>query len=83
MVSFSTEAVYRSRNPEQTIVHQVVRDHVEDFLEQTRSMFDDGFAVPQFVEDEFRKFLGCGHLGGGFARLQCQSCKHEHLIPFS
>ena len=83
MGSSATAAVYKPRQSEQTILHQVVRDHVEDFFAQARTKYDDGFAVPKFVEEEFRKFLDCGQLAGGFARFKCQTCKHEHLLPFS
>ena len=36
-----------------------------------------------FVEQEFRDFLGCGFLAGGFARFQCATCRLDHLVAFS
>ena len=38
---------------------------------------------PRFVEDEFRAFLGCGFLAGGFARFRCTGCTTERLVAFS
>ena len=39
--------------------------------------------LPQFVEREFREFLTCGVLEHGFARVRCDGCAYEHLVPFS
>ena len=59
---------YRPRNQAATVLQKVVRDHLEEFLLEARRRFDDGYSgVPDFVEDELRRFLGCGHLAGGFA----------------
>jgi hypothetical protein len=30
--------------------------------------------VPRFVEEEFRAYLRCGWLAGGFARFRCAVC---------
>ena len=50
-------------------LYQVVRDHLETFLVECSRMRDsDG--LPMFVEDEFRVFLRCGFLTGGFARCR-------------
>jgi hypothetical protein len=43
----------------------------------------DGVAVPAFVTAEFRKFLRCGVLAHGFARVRCGHCAFERLVPFS
>ena len=39
--------------------------------------------LPKFVEQEFRDFLTCGVLAHGFARLRCEGCAFERLVPFS
>ena len=39
--------------------------------------------LPRFVEDEFRAFLRCGFLAGGFARFRCGDCRTERLVAFS
>jgi len=39
--------------------------------------------LPQFVEREFREFLTCGVFEHGVARLRCEGCGREHLLPFS
>ncbi len=73
---------YTPRDPSASVVYAVVREHVEGFLaEATR--WRDGQGVPRFVEVEFRAFLGCGFLAGGFARFRCGDCTTERLVAFS
>ncbi|MDP3769179.1 MAG: transposase zinc-binding domain-containing protein, partial [Dehalococcoidia bacterium] len=75
-------AVYRPRQPERGVLHAVVRTHLEAFLREAAHRAD-GAGLPQFVEQEFREFLTCGVLAHGFARLRCDSCALERLVPFS
>ena len=77
----ATKIEYRPRTPENGVLHRVVRDHLEEFIFEVQSKFDDG--IPFFIEDELRRFLGCGHLASGFARLKCSTCGQERLLPFS
>ena len=42
-----------------------------------------GGAPREFVEEEFRAFLRCGWLAGGFARFRCTSCGLDRLVAFS
>jgi hypothetical protein len=72
-------AVYRPRDAEHTVLHQVVAEHLEAFLRAAAA--GDGAGLPQFVEREFRKFLTCGVFEGGVARFQCEGCTREHLVP--
>jgi hypothetical protein len=65
------------------VLHKVVRENLEEFLRQARGGSEDGEGVPDFVVDELRKFVSCGSLSGGFARLKCETCGKERLVPFS
>jgi ribosomal protein S27E len=76
-------AVYRPRSPASTVLHKVVRENLEEFLLEARGGVEDGEGVPEFVADELRRFMACGSLSGGFARLKCGSCGKERLVPFS
>jgi len=60
----------------------MVRDHFEAFRAQAASL-RDGEGLPSFVEQEVRRFLQCGALGGGFARFRCTGCKFDRLVPLS
>jgi hypothetical protein len=74
--------VYRPRDVEHTVLHQVVATHREAFLGAVVEA-GDGAGLPQFVEREFREFLLCGVFEGGVARFRCEGCGREHLLPFS
>src|SRR5438876_7059121 len=75
-------ATYRPRAPEQSVLHTVVRMHLETFLREAADRTDDT-GLPRFVEDEFREFLTCGVLAHGVARLRCEACGLDRLLPFS
>ncbi len=72
---------YRRREPEKRVLHTVVREHLETFLEQARELHGEGY--PRFIEREFRHYLACGVLSRGFARVRCPACGHERLVGFS
>jgi len=72
-------AVYRPRDAEHTVLHQVVATHLEAFLGAVR-VAGDGAGLPQFVEREFREFLLCGVCEAGVAGFRCDGCAREHLV---
>src|SRR3970282_2229017 len=74
--------VYRPRDAEHTVLHQVIALHLEAFLDAVAEA-GDGAGLPQFVEREFRECLLCGVFEAGAARFQCEGCAREHLVPFS
>jgi hypothetical protein len=50
---------YEPRDPAQSVLYHVVRDHFETFRAQAASL-RDGEGLPRFVEREFREFLSAG-----------------------
>jgi len=72
---------YRRREPEKSVLHAIVRDHLETFLAEPLQHDGDGY--PVFLEREFRRYLDCGLLARGFARLRCPKCRFERLVAFS
>lgn len=50
--------------PTQSVLYQIVRDHVETFRAQAGRVFE-GERLPRFIEEEFEGFLRCGWLAGG------------------
>jgi hypothetical protein len=73
---------YVRRRPEDTVLHHVVREHLETFLAEAR-LRGGGEGLPRFVERELREFLTCGVLAEGFARFRCTDCQREILVAFS
>lgn len=74
---------YRRRAPEQTALHVVVREHIEILLDEGSRRSDAGTGYLRFIEHEFRRYLDCGLLSRGLARLRCPSCGFEQLVAFS
>src|SRR5215468_9398028 len=75
-------ATYAPRDPSQTVLYQVIAEHLETFL---ASLADDPEAtgLPAYVQREFYDYLQCGILAHGFLRLGCDTCHKELLVPFS
>jgi hypothetical protein len=63
-------------------LHRVLLAHIESFLERVRAP-DAGHGLPRFVERELRRYLECGLLAHGFARVHCSRCLRDELVAFS
>ncbi len=68
---------YRRREPENTVLYQVVREHLETFLARRE---ERERPVPRFIERELRAFLKCGVLAHGFVRVHCDSCGKDRAV---
>lgn len=68
---------------QKTTLHAVVREHLETLLDEGHLRSDAGTGYPRFIEHKFRRYLDCGLLARGFARLRCPSCGLEQLVAFS
>ena len=73
---------YRRREPEETLLYQVVSTHLDDFLARAADLAD-GSGLPRFVERELRAYLKCGILEHGFVRVHCDDCGRDALVAFS
>ena len=71
---------YVPRNPEKTVLYNVVAGYLETFLTRQR---ERDRVVPRFVEQELRAFLDCGVLARGFLRVHCDACGLDRLVPYS
>jgi hypothetical protein len=63
--------VYARREPQNTVLHIVVREHLESFLSIFREQH--GKSLPRYVDDELHRYLRCGILAHGFARVGCST----------
>jgi hypothetical protein len=71
---------YRRRRPEETVLYEAVRNHLATLLAEAGEL---GRGLPRYVERDFTRYLECGVLAHGFARVRCESCKDELLVAFS
>lgn len=72
---------YLRHQPEETVLYQVVQQHLESFLAHVNEQSSRG--LPRYVVREFRRYLECGVLAHGFGRAQCSTCGHEMFVAFS
>ncbi len=79
-LSLLTGNVHERHDPSATVLHRVMREHLETFLAEA-GMSGDRF--PRYVEQEFRDYLECGILAHGFLRVKCEACHEERLVAFS
>jgi len=75
---------YRPRRPQASPLFRLVQDH----FRMLEIVYDERFA-PAYgawravVREVADKFLACGILDHGFARVRCDECAHEYLLAFS
>jgi ribosomal protein S27E len=90
--------VYQPRNPKASVYYRCIEDHFEQLQtvwlparraykslqlgEDERYQRRFGFWRP-YVMDVIQRYLDCGDLHFGFARVKCEDCGHEYLLAFS
>ena len=52
-LSASSSGAYARREPENTVLHRIVREHLETFLATVRE--ECGKSLPRYVEEELRR----------------------------
>ena len=70
---------YQRRRPEGTVLYEAVKDNLATLLEEASEV---GRGLPRYVERDFARYLECGVLAHGIARVRCESCKDELLVAF-
>ena len=76
--------LYRAKNPKKSPLWQCASRHFDEFLDRYPEHYQprQGPLRP-IVEEVVHKFLDCGNLERGFARVRCDKCQHEYLLAFS
>jgi len=74
---------YRPHSPQNSQYYQCIEDHFETFEQVCDDRFarQYGFFRP-YVKDVVYRYLDCGILHNGFARVKCSDCGHEYLLAF-
>ena len=71
---------YSRHKPEQTLLYKTVQENLLTFLDQAQA---NGSNFPNFIKEDFLKYLDCGILAKGFIRVHCDECKHDRTVAFS
>jgi len=77
-------SVYKPRRPQASPLFRLVSDH----LQRLQTVYDERFAREYgpwrpVVAQVADKFLACGVLDHGFARIRCDACTLDYLLAFS
>src|SRR5690349_6987912 len=72
--SASAAGTYARQEPENTVLHRIVREHLAIVREER------GKSLPCYVEEELRRYLRCGILAHGFLRVVCLKCRQEIVV---
>jgi hypothetical protein len=80
----SQTPVYRPRNPRLSPFFRLVEEHFDEFERIYPQKYEKqyGFWRP-IIRSAVQKFLKCGDLKEGFARVKCKNCGTEHFLAFS
>jgi hypothetical protein len=59
--------------------------HFDEFEEMYQEVYEPQLLAPfaPSFPTSFGKFMDCGNLERGFARIRCDHCQEEHLLAFS
>jgi hypothetical protein len=78
------EKVYRPRHPEKTAFYSVLFHYFDRFVAEYEERFEKEYGRWRSVISEtVGKYLDCGNLKRGFARVRCPGCREEYLLGFS
>lgn len=77
------EFTYQHRRPEKSVLYQVIQKHMNTLFAEAEAQSEYGLGYPSYVKREFERYLECGQFCCGFARLKCEGCGFERLVPFS
>ncbi len=76
--------LYRPRNPFASPLYRLLCSRFEDFKHAYEELYACDYGPWRgTVDTVVRKFLACGDLRCGMARLHCRECKNDYFIGFS
>ena len=74
---------YQRRKPEDTVLYEVVRDHVMEMFQRAEERSPNGEGLPRYVKQAFTGYLDCGVLAKGFLRIRYPDCAYDTVVGFS
>ena len=75
---------YKPRNPEASPFFRIVRERFDDFEKIYPERYEKKYGFwRKVIRSSIDKFLKCGDLKEGFARVKCKDCGEEFFVAFS
>jgi hypothetical protein len=76
--------LYRQRDPKASPLYRLVVDHFAELKACYPERFENTYGPwPAHWDRVIEKFLACGDLSYGFARVYCDTCQHSYLRAHS
>ncbi len=76
--------VYRPRQPRQSPLYRTIERYLTEFERTYDQRYAKRYgAWRPIIGEVTRRFLRCGDLHFGFARVRCPDCRHEMFVAFS
>jgi len=76
--------LYRPRDHEASPFFKVVRDNFDEFERVYPQKYQERYGYwRSVIRSSIDKFLKCGDLKEGFARVRCPDCKAEFFVAYS
>lgn len=80
----SPAGIYRPRRPQSSPLYRLLQDHFEELAGAYEERFEHLYGPWRpVVREVVEKYLDCGNLELGFARVRCEECGAEFLVAFS
>jgi len=77
-------SLYRPRQPQSSSLYRLLEEHFERFLVIYEEQYERQYGpLRTVVRKAVEKYLECGILENGFARVVCKNCKAEFLVGLS
>jgi len=79
-----SSGVYKPRNPAASHYFRCVSAHWEELEPAWEDFYQRQYGYfRSYIKEVMLRFLDCGDLHQGFARIRCHDCGHEYLLAFS
>ena len=76
-----TESFYEPRNPKAGHHYQCIEANFEELEMAWDDRYERRYGHRRpYIMDVIYKYLDCGDLHFGFARIKCSICGHEYLL---
>ena len=83
-VSCPTAPAYRPRQPRVSPLYRLIERYLPEFERTYGQRYAPRYGSWRpIIGHVARKFLRCGDLHFGFARVGCPDCRHEMFVAFS
>jgi len=76
--------IYRRRHPEQSDLYRIAFHHFEAYEKTYPERYEAEYGyLRKIVPATVARYLDCGIMENGFARVRCPACGHDFFVAFS